>query len=55
METKNQFYSDLDHVMANANSLTMVIGELNLTLGESMYGVAVLRDNVTGEVGILLP
>jgi len=26
MEKKNRFYSDLDHVKANANGVTMVMG-----------------------------
>ena len=34
---KGAVYSDLDHVMANANGLTMVMGDLNVTTGDSIY------------------
>ena len=39
VEVKERFYSDLDHVMANANGLTMVMGDFNATLGKTMQGV----------------
>lgn len=41
VETKEQFYSDLGHVMANANSQTMVMEDLNATIDESMQNVVV--------------
>ena len=31
-ETKECFYSDLDHVTANSNSLTMVMGGFNANM-----------------------
>ena len=39
MEVKKHFNSDLDYVMVNANGLTMVIGDFNATLGETVQGV----------------
>ena len=39
VEAKEHFYSDLDHVMANANRLTMVMGDFSATCGESVQGV----------------
>ena len=39
IELKEHFYSDLDHVMANANRLTMVMEDFNATLGESLQGI----------------
>ena len=39
VKVKKHFYSDLVHVMANANGLTMVMGNCNATLGETVLGV----------------
>ena len=39
VEVKEHFYSDLDHVMANANGRTMVMGAFDTTLGETVQGV----------------
>lgn len=39
MEVKEYFYSVLDHVMTNANGLTVVMGDFNATLGESIQGI----------------
>ena len=39
VEVKEHFYSDLDHLMANANGLTMMMGDFNATLGETVQGV----------------
>ena len=38
-EDKDQFYSDLDCVMTTANGLTMVMGDFNAAIGETMQGV----------------
>ena len=38
-EDKEQFYSELDGVMRKANGLTMVMGDFNATIGESVKGV----------------
>ena len=38
-EDKEQFYSELDGVMHNMNGLTMVMGDFNASIGESVDGV----------------
>ena len=38
-EDKEQFYSELDEVMRKANGLTMVMGDFNASIGESVQGV----------------
>ena len=38
-EDKEQFYLELDGVMRKANGLTMVMGNFNATIGESVKGV----------------
>ena len=44
VEVKEHFYSDLDHVMANANCLTHgVMWDFNATLDETMQGVVGLH------------
>ena len=35
-EEKDQFYSDLDHVMSNGNGLAMVTGDFNASVSERM-------------------
>ena len=39
VEDKEQFYSDLDTVMTRTGGLTIVMGDFNATLGESVLGV----------------
>ena len=38
-EEKDQFYSDLDHVMSNGNGLAMVMGDFNASVNERMKRV----------------
>ena len=38
-EDREQFYSDLDRVLTRTSGLTMVKGELNVTLVEHVQGV----------------
>ena len=38
-EEKDHFYSDLDSVMTRANSLTIVMGDFNATVGEAVQKV----------------
>ena len=38
-EDKDQFYSDLDGVMTNANGLTIVMGDFNAAISDSVQGV----------------
>ena len=38
-ENKEQFYSELDGVMHKVNGLTMVMGDFNASIGESVGGV----------------
>ena len=38
-EDKDQFYLDLDCIMTTANGLTMVMGDFNAAIGESVQGV----------------
>ena len=38
-DDKEQFYSELDGVMRKANGLTMVMGDFNASIGESVQGV----------------
>lgn len=36
-ENKDQFYSDLDGVMTNANGLTIVMGDFNAAISDSVW------------------
>ena len=36
---KEQFYADLDGVMTKTNGLTMLLGDFNVSLGDSVPGV----------------
>ena len=38
-EVKEQFYADLDGVMTKTNGLTMLLGDFNASLGDSVPGV----------------
>ena len=38
-EVKEQFYADLDRVMTKTNGLTLVLGDFNASLGDSVLGV----------------
>ena len=38
-EVKEQFYADLGRVMTKTNGLTLVLGDFNASLGDSVLGV----------------